>query len=56
MEIKEIHFEYADSVTRKLNEWASKGYNLKDYFIQIVSCGTPADHKYIIFYDSKLDE
>lgn len=56
MEIKDKHFDYADGVTRKLNEWASKGYNLKDYFIQIVCYGTPAIHNYTIFYDSKLDE
>lgn len=37
MEIKDKHFDYADGVKRKLNEWADKGYNLKDYFIQIVS-------------------
>lgn len=56
MEIREIHFEDAYDVKRKLNTWADKGYNLKDYFIQIASYGIPAMHDYIIFYDSRLDE
>jgi len=56
MEIKDKHFDYADGVARKLNEWINRGYNLKDYFIQITSYGTPNFHNYTIFYDSRLDE
>ena len=45
-------FDTRQDVLRKLNLWSSRGYNLNNFFIKIV----PVDSKYVMFYDSHLDE
>ena len=43
-------------VINQLNEWAGKGHDLNNHFVQILPIGNRADITYQIFYDSELDE
>ena len=55
IKISTITLPNDEAVTSKLEEWTNRGgYNLSNYFIQIVA-GHAVHGAYTIFYDSRLD-
>ena len=55
-EIKRCRCTDIGEVTRKLNEFKSHGWNIHNFFIQVVPYNLEGVPDYTIIYDSKLDE
>lgn len=53
--VRRRHCEYQEDVEKQLNEWICNGWNLDDFFINIVYVGRGGDSFYTIFYDQRLD-
>lgn len=52
MQIKTEFVKDEYGVEKTIQKWADKGYKLSNFFIQVVYKGD----KYVIFYESRLDE
>lgn len=52
MQIKTYFAKDEYEVEKTILKWADKGFKLTNFFIQVVYKGD----KYVIFYDSRLDE